>query len=147
MRFVATETLPRHYITGIIIFTFFIVGGVSMISILGDSDATLTQDTKFQRFNQSFNVMGDVSSSVGDLESGITEADTDFGTFGVLNALISSAWQSVRLLFSSFGFMTGVWSGMSELFGVPAWVAGLIALLVTVMIAFAIYTLIFQREA
>ena len=102
------EILPRHYIIGIIMFTFFIVGGVSMMGILSDSDSTFTDDEKFTEFNESFNILNDVSDQVENLEGSITEADTDFGAFGVLNALISSSWQALKLLFTSLGFMDNV---------------------------------------
>jgi hypothetical protein len=64
----------------------------------------------------------------------------------VLNSLIASAWQSLRLLFSSFGFMDAVFEGVHDLFGVPKWVSGLASLLITVLIAFAIYSAVFQTK-
>lgn len=140
------EILPRHYIIGIVIFTLFIVGGISMISIFNDSDATFADDAKLEQFNESFNVLNNITDEVTDLEDSIVNADTDFGTYGVLNALISSAWQTLRLTFNSFRFMNNVFSGLSTFLGVPAWITGLIILIVTVMFAFAIYSAIFQRD-
>lgn len=140
------EILPRHYIIGIIMFTFFIVGGVSMLGIFADSDSTFTQDEKFTQFNESFNVLNDVSNQVDSLETSITDADTDFGVFGVLNALISSSWQALKLLFTSLSFMDGVFGGIASVFGVPSWIPAIIILIVTVIIAFAIFSAIFQRD-
>lgn len=141
-----SNILPRHYIMGIVIFTIFIVGGVSMMGIFAETDPTFTDSDKFTQFNDSFDVMSDVTTEVDDLESSITNADTDFGALGVLNSLISGAWQSLRLVFSSFEFMDGVWSGTNYIFGVPIWVASMITLLVTVLLVFAIWSAIFQRE-
>lgn len=140
------EILPRHYIIGIIMFTFFIVGGVSLLSIFNDSNPTFTSDDKFTEFNQSFNVLDDVTDQVDSLEGSITEADTDFGLFGVLNALISSAWQALKLLFSSLSFMDNVFGGLASIFGVPTWIPAIVILIITVVLAFAIFSAIFQRD-
>jgi len=140
------EILPRHYIIGIVMFTFMIVGGVSIFSIYGNSEPSFIQDEQFQDFNNSFNVVNDITKQVDDLEQSITEADTDFGLFGVLNALISSAWQALKLLFTSLSFMDGVFAGLTAVFGIPGWIPALIGVLVTVVLIFSIFSAIFQRD-
>jgi hypothetical protein len=140
------EVLLRHYVWGIIVFTLFIVGGISMLGIYKDKDPTFATDDSYSRFNQSFNRLNDVTTAVNGLQTGITNADTDFGAFGVLNALISSSWQSLKLMFTSFAIMNDAYNGLSNVFGVPAWIPGLAILSVIVLIAFAIYSAIFQRE-
>ena len=140
------DVLPRHYITGIIIFTLFIIGGIAIIGELTHEDAGFVDDEKFSSFNDTFNVYDDITTEVGDLRSDIEDADTDFGLFGVLNSLISSSWQSLKLLISSFGFMDAVFNGLESFVGIPGWVGGLLILLVTVLLAFAIYSAIFQRD-
>jgi len=134
------EILPRHYIIGIVMFTFMIVGGVSIFSIYGNSEPSFIQDEQFQDFNNSFNVVNDITKQVDDLEQSITEADTDFGLFGVLNALISSAWQALKLLFTSLSFMDGVFAGLTAVFGIPGWIPALIGVLVTVVLIFSIFS-------
>lgn len=141
-----SEVLPRHYIIGIIIFTLFIVGGVSMLSEQSSVNPSMLTDDKFQRFNQTFDVMGDVTEEVDDLETSIKSSDPDQGLFGVLNSLINSAWNTLSLIFDSFSFMDGVWEGTNKIFGIPVWVATLISGLVTILFAFAIWSAIFQRE-
>ena len=140
------EILPRHYLFGVLAFTLFIVGGVSMLGIFNESDPAFTNDTSYTRFNQSFNQLQDVTNTVGSLQSGITDADTDFGAFGVLNALISSSWNSLKLMFSSFGIMNDAYNGLSGVFGIPAWIPGLAILAVSIIIGFTIYSAIFQKE-
>lgn len=137
---------PSTYIVGILIFTLFIVGGVSMMSIFRDSDPAFASDDKFTEFNDTFNVYGEASDTIGELGTGITDADQDFGVLGVLNGLILSAWQSLRLLLTSFSFMNVVFNGLSTIFGVPSWISGLIILGVTVGFVFALYSAFFQRE-
>lgn len=140
------EILPRHYLFGVLAFTLFIVGGVSMLGIFKAQDPTFATDDTYSRFNNSFNQLEDVTTTVGALQSGITDADTDFGAFGVLNALISSSWQSLKLMFTSFSIMNDAYNGLSTVFGIPAWIPGLIILAVIIMIAFTIYSAIFQKE-
>lgn len=141
-----TDVTPSQYIIGILLFTFVIVGGISFIVMFNDDDNTFIDQEKFTTFNESFNKLNDVTTEVNTLKTGITDADTDFGAFGVLNSLISNAWQSLKLLFTSFSFMDSVFAGISALFGVPTWVSALIGLLITVIIVFAIYAAIFQSN-
>lgn len=138
--------LPSQYIIGIILFTFVMVAGVAFLAEMNSVDPTFTDDPKMEQFNDTFNKMSDVTSNVDSLQSNIEDADTDFGTFGVLNSLISSGWQTLKLLFSSFSFMDSAYAGLSTFFGLPAWIPLFIGMLVTVMLAFAIYAAIFQRE-
>ena len=117
-----------------------------MLGIFSAENAAMTSDEKYIEFNQSFNVLDDIGGQVTSMEESITEADTDFGVFGVLNALISSAWQTLKLLFSSLSFMDGVFFGLSSVFGVPGFIPGTVILVVTVILIFSIFSAIFQRE-
>lgn len=135
-----------HYIMGIIVFTFFIMAGTSMILEFRATDATFAVGDEFTDFNDTFNTYSDATSSIGSLETSITGADPDPGAFGTLNALISTGWNTLRTTISSFGFMNNVFLGSNKIFGVPAWIAGLARLVVTVIFVFSIFSAIFQRE-
>ena len=137
----------RDYIIGIIIFTFFIVGGVSVIGMFKDKDASFGTEDKFQQFNSSFSKLDTVTTSVNGIETSITSSDnTQFGVFGVLNALISTSWNTLKLTFSSFSFMNDIFRATSTVFGVPSWIPAMIILIIVVVIAFAIFSAIFQKE-
>lgn len=110
------------------------------------SKATYADDDKFTEFNQTFNVYQDTSTKIGDLGDSISNSDSDWGILGVLNGLILAAWQSLKLLISNWAFMNGVFFGLSTIFGVPSWIAGLIIMAVTVMFVFALYSAFFQRD-
>lgn len=140
------EVLIRHYVTAIIIFALFVVGGMTLLAKFGDSDPTFTNDSNYARFNSTFNKINEVSTSVNGLQTSITDAATDFGAFGVLNALISASWQTLKLMFSSFSIMNGAYYGLSSFFGLPSWVPAFLILAVIVVISFNIYSAIFQRE-
>ena len=131
---------------GIIIFTFFIVGGIALLTEFNNAKPGFIDDEKFKEFNESFNKINEVISSVDELETSITDTDEELTVFGVLDALINTGWNTLTLLFTSFGFMEDVFTDLSGFFGIPTWVGQLLILLVTVMFAFAIFTAIFQRE-
>lgn len=142
-----SEVLPRHYIIGIIIFTFFIIGGVSIMGMLaGEEDSAFAGDQQLRQFNETFNIQEDITREVGDLEASVSDPDLDPGPFGMLNALISSAWTSLSLMFDSFSFMTSVFGGLSTMFGVPVWIPALIGLIIVVLLVFAIFGAIFQSK-
>jgi hypothetical protein len=140
------EILPRHYIIGIIMFTFFVVGGIALMTEFSQDDPTFLDNDKYSTFNTTFNKYDQVTTNVNSLRSNIEDADVDYGAFGVLNSLISSGWNTLKLLFTTFSFMNGVFIGLYTIFGVPVWIPALIILLITVVISFAIYSAIFQRE-
>ena len=116
-----------------------------MMSILYDDKDSITGDATYTQFNKTFNKLDQVTDKVEGLQSSIDDAEPEQGLFGVLNSLISTAWNSLKLVFTSFGFMDGVFSGMYAVFGVPAWIPALIILIVVVIIAFEIWRAIFQR--
>lgn len=140
------DATPRTYIYGILAFVFVIVGGVTLTAQFALKNPAMVAGDSYGQFNQSFNKLADVTTQIGGIESSITNANTDFGAFGVLNALVSSAWQSLKLLGTSLGFMNGAYQGMTAVFGVPAWIPGIIILFVVVMIVFTIWSAIFQSE-
>jgi len=143
------EILPRHYIIGIIMFVFFILGVISLITEFDNADANFmdsNDDDDFVKFNRTFNKLDDINESVNNIKDNVIDADVDEGTFGVLNSLINSAWNTLKLLFNSLSFMNSVFEGLSEIFGIPSWVSTLLILLVVVVIAFAIYSALFQTQ-
>lgn len=134
------------YIIGIAIFTFFIASGMYMMMELKASDSTFADDPEFDSFNSTFNQYDDLNTQVDEIETGIVDAEPNWGVFGALNALVETGWQTLKTLFASFSFMNTVFNGLTTIFGVPAYIPGLIIMIVTVVIAFAIFGAIFQRD-
>lgn len=140
------ETTTKNYIIGVIMMMMFVVGGISLLSLFNDADSSFDSDGRAGEFNRTFNKLDDVSSQVHTIESSF-DAEPQWGIFGALNSLIQSAWNTITLVITSWGFMDSVFIGMNAMFGVPLWVATFIGLIITIIIAFAIYSLIFQRGA
>jgi hypothetical protein len=140
------ELKPSTYLLAILVFTLFVVGGVSMMSIFRETDSTYASDPEFAEFNSTFNVYNQATGKIGELGDSVTNADVDVGVLGVINGLILAAWQTIRLMLTNWNFMYVVFNGLYTMFGVPAWVAGLIISAVIIMFVFAIWSAFFQRE-
>jgi hypothetical protein len=140
------DITPRMYVYGVIMMMFFIVGGMAMLSIMQESDASFDADSRSGEFNRTFNKLANVETEVSSIESSF-QTDPEWGVFGGLNALIKGTWNTFSLMFSSWSFMDGVFQGLESFFGVPGWISSIIMLLITVTIAFAIYSLIFQKDS
>jgi hypothetical protein len=140
------DATPRSYVYGMIIFTLVIVGGMSIYATFGHYSPAMTSSTKYIQFNQTFDKYSELNESVGNLQASITESPADLGVFGVLNGLINTAWNGLKLIFTSFGFMNNAGQGLSDVFGVPAWIPSLLLLTIIVMFAFTIWSAIFQSE-
>jgi len=136
----------KNYIIGAIIFTFFIVGGVAMLSEFNASDPTFTDDSgkHFYDFNKSFSKLDDINESTSSMQKSISDFDQDPGLWGMINALVTSAWSGLRSVFTSFSFMNDSFRAISNVFGIPTWVGGLIISIITIIIIFAIYKAIFK---
>lgn len=143
-----SETTPKHYLYGAILFSVMILGIVSILSSLNEAEGgNIANDERFAEFNSTFNIYDQIDNGTQNVRSSIENApESQFGIFGVLNSLINTAWQTLKGLFNSFKFVTVAIGGLSTMFGVPVWVTGAVSLLIIVMIAFSIWSAIFQKN-
>jgi len=138
---------PSSYIVAIIIFTLIIIGGVSMIATFGDKDSSFIDEERYSDFNKTFNKYEDIQDISNKTQTNIENMeDTDLD-FGVLGSLINQAWQFLRLLITSLSFMSSAFNGIVIMFGVPAWIPTMLIAIITILLGFAIYSIIFQRNA
>jgi len=139
------ENLKR-YLIAIVIFSFFIVGGVNMLSEFNKADPTFTQDSgeKFKTFNKSFSKLNEVTNSSSSMQRSIEKFDQDPGFFGMINALVTSAMSGIRNIFTSFGFMGDAFNAISNVYGIPTWVSGFILAIISITIVVIIWKTIFK---
>jgi len=136
----------KKYLIGISVFTMLILGVVSTLAMFMGANPEFMPEEQFQNFNKTFNKYNELDTNVGNLQEGLEDPEnTDWGTFGVLNALISGAWQTLRLTVSSLSFMTTALVGAYTTFGVPLWIISILSMIITIMIVYAIYGAVFQR--
>lgn len=140
------QTKISDYIVGIILFVLVIVSGISMVTIYAAQKSSMATSDYTADFNSTFNKYQDINETLYSMSDSIQNAETDAGLFGVLNALINSAYQYLRLMFQSLGFMNDAFRGLTAFFGVSPFISGTLILLVITVIGFAIYSAIFQRE-
>jgi hypothetical protein len=139
------------YMFGIVFFTLFISSGVYMISdVYFNSNPSISQE-EILRFNKTFNKYQDLDASVSKFQDNIEGSgaigttDIATGLNGVLGSLVLSSWNALQFIFTSLGFATSIFSGLSY-FGLPEFVGAILLLAVTIMLAFTIYSAIFQKD-
>lgn len=137
------EALPRTYVIGILLFGIIITGFVSLFSQVGDDLRGDESEISVEQFNKTFNQLDNAKESTENLKNKLTGDDKDWGIWGVLNALIGSAWETLKILFTSFSFMNVAFYGLA-MFGIPSWfISGIIAIITTILV-FAVISAILK---
>ena len=133
------------YLIGIVIFTLLIVGGITMITMLGDSNGDIVNNPKYTEFNKTANKYEQLEDSIATIQDSI-QNDPDTGTLGVLSALINTAWNTLKTLPSMFGFMVTAYAELSTFFGIPLWIPGLLSGIIVIIIVFVLYGAFLQHD-
>jgi len=137
---------PSTYIAAIVIFTFFIIGGVAIFSEMNSIDGDYINKSMLEEFNTTFEKYDKVIAQSDTLKAAVSSNTDSITKFGVLDGLINVAWSSIRLVFTSFGFFNDVLEGLSTFFGVPTWIVSLATALIVILLVFAVFSAIFQKE-
>ena len=146
------EHTPRDLMIAGIVFVFFIVSGISLITLYNAELGAVMDDDMledFKVFNRSSDLASANSSfthSLDRLEEAANEDNPIFAAFGVAGALLEGAWATMSNLVDSFGFITTAIGNLDDVFGVPTFLIGILSMLVTTIILFMIYTLIFAKK-
>lgn len=148
------ETSPKHILIGAMVAALVLVGGIYMISNdnqTGFKDRygqTLSTGNNYDEFaNKTITYYQGLQSSTETIEGNIKNAETQQGLLGALNGLIQTAWGSLKNLFSTLGFINDYMSYTStKVLGIPSFVAVLLWSIIIIIIAFSIWSAIFQKE-
>lgn len=141
----AEDITPRHLLYGVIITMLVILSGITMFSSL-DENGSFSEDSRFEGFNSSMNQYEDVINSTDTLRSNIEDSEEDVDRFGMLNSLIQTSWQSLKLIFSSFSVINTILTTIAATIGIPSWAVALLFGIIIVIIAFTIWGAIFQTR-
>lgn len=145
-----SDTNPKDILIGIVLFVMLSLGGIGLINEMRSDNAdflTAQEETEYTKLNRTFQKLDDINESISSIQEEITATgNKEFGVFGVLGGLINSAWNTLRFLFTSVGFMNDIFSGFTEFLGIPSWVGSCIIMIITIIIAFAIYKAIFKAD-
>jgi hypothetical protein len=135
----------KSYMIGLVLFVVVITGGIFTMISLHSSNPAL-DSSRIEAFNTTFNKADNITTAVNDISSSITNAGDKPGALGWFNVLFGSAWQGLKVLFSSLGFVKGLILAVAEIFSVPPAIALLITLLPIIIIVFAIWGAIIQAQ-
>lgn len=139
------EFYISDYIVGTIVFTFIIVGCVAMIGLMRQGNPDFN-DERFSKFNSTFNSYDELDRQVNQIQSDVESGDTSWGITDVLNAIVYNAWNTLKNIYNSFGFMTQAILGLNTFFGMPIWIPAMALMAITVLITFSIYSATFYRR-
>lgn len=134
------------YLIGMIMFTFFMYGGITLLNSLRAEPEYLIDATKIDSFSAAGEKYDQLNSTLEGLSSGILGAVPDPGIFGVLNSIIQTAWSVMVGLPTLFSFMNAAYIDIANFFGIPVWIPSILLLVLVVIILFTILSAIFQTE-
>ena len=145
----ADRVLIRDYVIGAIIFTMLIVGGISIISELLNNNPegyTNNETEQLVVFDSTFNKYVELKNSTDNLQEGVM-TNEGTGILGTLDALIQGSWVTLKNTFTTFAFMSKIFTSLHSFFPfIPEWVSTFIVLIVTTMIAYVIFSAIYQKD-
>ena len=129
----------QNYVIGIIIFTIIIGGGAFVLNDFLTSDTAIDPNGAISQFNSSLYKSSEVTTAV---DSQGDSLDVDEGGDNWLNVLLGSTFGGLKTIGATLGFMDSVSNEAGNMLGIPLFIIGLLALIATVIIIFAIYTVI-----
>ena len=135
------------YLIGIIMFTLFVVGGMFMINSIAEYDSSFMEHQRYQQFENIVDQYDKVNESLSGLSAGILdESQVDQSNIGVLSSLIQTAWNGLKALPATFAFMNVMIVNLASFFGVPAFIPGLLILVIGIIVLFSILGAVFQND-
>lgn len=149
------EVLIRHIIFGVIIMTLVVLSIGTMISTMsnnanqaGSSFLTPNETVRFKDFNKTFNQYDGIMNFKDTTQSAIInpEQGTWKNIWGVFGAFVNVPWTIFKSLFTSLGFISTIFDGLSDILPIPPYVGAIIFSLISILIAFGIYSVISGKD-
>ena len=132
----------KGYMIGVIIFIVVITGGVMMFSEFSAVDPTIDSGGQIGQFNRTLNKASNISQSVQGIEDSIEQAGTGRGPLGWLDAIVGSAYNGLKAIGNTMGFVKVAGEDEANIFNIPTIFVTLLGLIVTLIIGFAIWSAI-----
>ena len=142
--------LMRNIFIGILMGFTIIVGSVAFMAKLQDADNRFMSADELRKFNTTFAQYNTIESDAdvirGNLED--TQAATDKDTLsqwlGISEALVKSAWSSVKFIFGSITLTSNLLIGLGTYLFLPAWATGAIVTSIVITIIFTVLYFVFK---
>lgn len=127
---------------GVILAMIVIGGGVYFMGTIFSYDNTLDNANQIQSFSTALNKSSEMTNSVNSMENSLDVSEQDVGLLGWLNNIVGSAYKGLKALYNEMSFIKVSINTVGNMFGVPAFVVGLIGLIVSIIIIIAIWSAI-----
>jgi len=147
------DITARDILLGLVMATFFIVGGVALMAEFSKDDASYINPANYSIFNNTFNKYDDLSRGVTTMKSTVS-GDNATGSLGentdtFQDNIIFQAWNALTSIGSLFGFAFSasgsLLSGLSTMLGIPGWAVSFMVMLMIVALIWAILSLILKK--
>ena len=135
----------RNYIIGTILFVIVVFAGVLTLGSFHGANPSL-DSSQLEYFNESLSLSENVTSAVQGIDDSIASSSSSPGPLGWLNGLLGSVWNGVKATRGTLSFVGVAVSEISDMFGVPRAISGLIMLIPVVIIAFAIWIVVVRSS-
>ena len=146
--------MMRDWFFGIAVFMVFILGTLELVSIAMDTSdgaetgmpGLMTQAQK-DEFDNAYNI-DHFQDNITNIKREVTSsvAAPEYGAFSIAMAFLKSTWNSVALLFTSFGFLDDAINNVSGRLELPSWVPSITLTFIAIMLIFWIISLVFQKD-
>ena len=128
---------------GFVFFTFIIVGGALLLSMIRDKDQGgifVNDTTKLSSFSTTFDQTAGLNRTTASLRNQITNTSQAPSSEGYINNLFLSVWNTCTFMFDGVNFMATALTGLPTFMNVPelSWATGLMWTLIIIMIIFTI---------
>lgn len=134
------------YIVGVTIFILVTMSIMALVGGIVEQKPDIIINSTYTDFNTSFNKYLDLNQSISVRkdEIDLSTPGEDSGLLGSINSLMKTASSGVKYFLISFSVMDDAYRGLNTQLGIPTFVGDVIKLLVTVLIIFAFFKLIFR---
>jgi len=137
---------PRHLLFGVVVFLFVMLAGFGIMNEMVSKDTSIVTDTQLVNYTQTFDKYAQFESKLTVFKNSSKNQGVNPGIFGFLDALVQNSWNVLGTLYDTVGFMNEILSGFASFVGVPEWVATLGFALISILIAFSIFSVIFRWD-
>lgn len=127
---------------GTILAMIVIGGGIYFMGTLFAYDTSLDSPNQIGDFTSALNKSTEMTNSVNDMETSLSVSEKDVGLLGWLNNIVGSVYKGLKTLYSEMSFIKTTINIIGNLFGVPSFVIGLLALIISIIIIIAIWSAI-----
>jgi len=135
----------KSYMIGLVLFVVIITGGVFTMTMFKTANPSI-DSSRVESFNSTFNTAQNITTAVNGIGDSLEATGEKPGVLGWFNVLFGSAWNGLKAVFGSLGFINGIIQGVGDMFGIPTALVVLIPLIAIIIIVFAIWGAIIQAQ-